>query len=104
MNTIRSTPENELSQLNLNFDDDRLTEMLFRFRARNYPDTLTDAEQKAWNKYRKNKLTKKECGSSITIDVYSNKIDALLNDNELSNQHDLLNELKTYGEHIKNSL
>jgi exodeoxyribonuclease I len=104
MQTIRSTPATELSQLDLNFDDNRLAEMLFRFRARNYPETLAEIEQQIWNKYRKDKFLKKGNGGSITISDYMNKLDTLLNDNELSNQHDLLNELKTYGENIKNSL
>jgi len=104
MLTIRSTPATELSQLDLNFDDNRLAEMLFRFRARNYPETLAEIEQQLWHKYRKNKLTKDNNGSSITIDNYLKKMDELLNDSELKDQHNMLNELKVYGEGIKNSL
>lgn len=35
------------------FQDGRLPEMLFRFRARNYPETLTEEEKVRWNEYRR---------------------------------------------------
>jgi len=105
MQTIRSTPFDQLSQLDLNFDDKRLDEMLFRFRARNYPQSLAEIEQKIWNKYRKDKLTKENNGSNITLDQYMNKIDELLCNSEFTEQqHAMLNDLKAYGIDIKNSL
>ena len=105
MHTIRSTPATELNKLDLNFDDSRLAEMLFRFRARNYPDTLADVEQQIWKKYRKAKLTKENHGSSITLDEYMNRLDELLNDSNLSGQQKImLADLKDYGTSIKNSL
>jgi len=105
MQTIRSTPFDQLSQLDLNFDDKRLDEMLFRFRARNYPQSLAEIEQKIWNKYRKDKLTKENNGSNITLDQYMNKIGELLCNSEFTEQqHAMLNDLKAYGIDIKNSL
>jgi exodeoxyribonuclease-1 len=105
MQTIRSTPADKLNQLELNFDDNRLDEMLFRFRARNYPHTLADIEQKIWHKYRKDKLTRENNGSSITLSEYINKIDNLLNNCDLSaQQRNTLNDLKAYGVDIGNSL
>jgi exodeoxyribonuclease I len=104
MNTIRQTSKEELGQLDLYFDDQRLTELLFRYRARNFPETLADIEKQLWNKYRKNKLTKTDNGSSITLDDYMKKIDELLQDSNYSEQqHNMLNDLKSYGEGIKAS-
>ena len=104
MQTIRSTPADQLSQLDLNFNDKRLDEMLFRFRARNYPKSLAEIEKQIWDKYRKDKLTKENHGSSITLDKYMIKIDELLNSSDYSEQHAMLNDLKTYGMNIKNNL
>jgi len=36
---------NELSKRQFNFSDDRLPELLFRYRARNFPETLTERER-----------------------------------------------------------
>jgi len=57
IDTIRNTPVNELAGLHFNFDDPRLQEMLFRYRARNYPQTLNEEEHKRWDDYRKDKFT-----------------------------------------------
>jgi len=105
MITIRHTSKEELNKLDLNFDDQRLTEMLFRYRARNFPETLADIEKQIWKKYRKDRLLKENHGSSITLDEYMTKLDELLQDNNLSEQqHNMLNDLKIYGDDIEASL
>ena len=54
---IRNTPVKGLAKLHFNFDDPRLEEMLFRFRARNYPESLDEDEQKQWDDYRRDKFS-----------------------------------------------
>ncbi|WP_367154133.1 exodeoxyribonuclease I [Methylomonas sp. HYX-M1] len=56
MQTIRQTPPARLAELNLQFTDTRLAQMLFRYRARNYPHTLSDAERAAWRAFRRQRL------------------------------------------------
>tara|TARA_B100002019_G_scaffold14670_1_gene11683 strand:+ start:823 stop:2241 length:1419 start_codon:yes stop_codon:yes gene_type:complete len=48
---------NELLQ-KLSFEDDRLSDLFFRYRARNFSDTLSDQEKKVWNEYCYNKCLK----------------------------------------------
>ena len=55
--SIRNTAAEELSNLHFNFDDGRLQEMLFRYRARNYPETLSQEEIRQWDNYRQDKFT-----------------------------------------------
>ena len=57
IDTIRQTPANALADLQFNFDDPRLEEMLFRYRARNFPQTLNDKERQRWDNYRQQKFT-----------------------------------------------
>lgn len=45
-----------LSQLDLAFDDVRYPELLFRYRARNFPQSLSQSEWKRWQKVRRDKL------------------------------------------------
>jgi len=47
----RTEPEG-LAAVAGRFQDDRLDEMLLRYRARNWPDQLSAAEQDHWNRYR----------------------------------------------------
>ena len=44
---LKSTPE-ELAEENFNFNDSRLPELLFRYRARNWPDSLSAEESRRW--------------------------------------------------------
>ena len=48
MDKIRGTAPGKLGQLDWPFKDPRLKEMLFRYRARNYPDTLSLQEGQLW--------------------------------------------------------
>ena len=48
MQLIREAGPDQLSQLHIPFDDDRLSEMLFRYRARNWPESLKETEQQQW--------------------------------------------------------
>ncbi len=52
----RTRPEN-LPALNLNFEDKRIEKLLFRYRARNFPATLDDSEQRRWMEYRREVLS-----------------------------------------------
>lgn len=52
MEIIRSTPAEKLGSLVVEFDDARLPEMLFRYRARNYPDTFSSREKNRWEAFR----------------------------------------------------
>lgn len=52
---LETKPEN-LPALDLTFNDSRIASLLFRYRARNFPATLTDAEQRRWREHRQEKL------------------------------------------------
>lgn len=45
-----------LADLHPNFTDERLDELLFRYKARQYPTSLAESEEKRWQKLRRAKL------------------------------------------------
>lgn len=45
-----------LADLHPNFTDERLDELLFRYKARQYPTSLSESEEKRWQKLRRAKL------------------------------------------------
>jgi exodeoxyribonuclease-1 len=53
---IRTATPAQLAALQPHFTDDRLPELFLRYKARNYPDALTDADRTAWEAYRSNRL------------------------------------------------
>ncbi|MDR6963659.1 exodeoxyribonuclease I [Shewanella putrefaciens] len=56
MEIIRHTLPQNLAALELQFDDVRMPEMLFRYRARNYPELLDDQESHRWREFCQNRL------------------------------------------------
>jgi exodeoxyribonuclease-1 len=58
------------------FHDPRLEELLFRYRARNFADTLTPDERTRWEEHRARRLLQGE-GGALTLAAYFERIDAL---------------------------
>jgi len=83
------------------FEDERLGELLFRYRARNFRDTLTDAEQARWQQHCSQRLHQGQ-GGSLSLQAYFELIDrlgeALPEDDERGQE--ILGALYDYAEHI----
>ncbi|MBC7941870.1 MAG: exodeoxyribonuclease I, partial [Chitinophagaceae bacterium] len=58
------------------FDDARLEELLFRYRARNFADTLTSSEQERWHRHRVDRLLNGS-GGTLTLAAFFERIDTL---------------------------
>ncbi|MFK7864480.1 MAG: exodeoxyribonuclease I [Pseudohongiellaceae bacterium] len=56
MKTIRATKASDLGRLDMPFRDKRLSEMFFRYRARNFPASLTKEERDRWDEFRLERL------------------------------------------------
>ena len=77
MTQIRNTPPEKLATLSFHYDDARLLEMLFRYRARNYPNTLTAVEWEKWRAFCIEKLSKTDSGSNILLSDYLQRVQTL---------------------------
>jgi exodeoxyribonuclease-1 len=100
IDTIRNTPASELAELQFNFDDARLDEMLFRYRARNFLDTLDDAEQQRWKDYRHDKFSN-PATSHRTMNQFHAEIEAIQQSPDtIGSQLVLLEELLAYANTI----
>ena len=75
--TVRSLPPPLLGTHDFSFRDARMPELLFRYRARNWPDTLTAEDRQRWDDYRRNRLTRDSGLSEYTFDTYFAEIAAL---------------------------
>jgi len=51
LNRVRSLAPQALANAKISFEDGRLDELLFRYRARNFPDSLTSDEQQQWRNH-----------------------------------------------------
>ena len=101
MNTIHNTDPGELGTQTWTFNDKRLPEMMFRYRARNYPETLNADEQAQWLEHCRARLIEGESGHLSFKDFYA-EIEALRTDMELD-EHKmmLLNEVAAFGHELE---
>ena len=73
---LRELPPAKLAARQPAFEDGRLDELLFRYRARNFPDTLSDAEQQQWHEHRVHRLHD-GAGGGLTLQAFFERIDQL---------------------------
>jgi len=98
---VRTTHASRLAELHIHFDDPRLEEMLFRYRARNFPETLSDDEQEHWKEYRREKLNDPAV-SHRTINQFLAEIESIQTaPDTIGSQLVLLEELVEYSNSIK---
>jgi exodeoxyribonuclease I len=101
MAAIRSAAPDSLATLGDHFEDPRLAEMLFRYRARNFPETLSKVEIERWNQYRIMRMTSGGPQGSVNIPSYREKIERLRAEcGHLGNSGAVLDQLLQWSERI----
>lgn len=78
LDSLRQLPPDALSEATPVFDDARLPEMLFRYRARNYPQTLDEAESERWDEFRLRRLSGEAPGYPWGLEAYQADLSARL--------------------------
>jgi exodeoxyribonuclease-1 len=71
---VRRTAPEELGRLHPGFDAPKLGELLFRYRARNWPETLNRDERLRWEAFRRERLTQPGAGGSVVLDDYRRQL------------------------------
>jgi len=105
MEELRQMTPEQLSAANLPFRDARLPDMLFRYRARNYPATLSDEERAQWQVFRRSCFDDETIGSRLTLDSYYQRIQELMNAPQTTlDQKQILIQLQAYGVSLQESL
>jgi exodeoxyribonuclease-1 len=98
---LKALSPQELAAKRPGFVDERLDEVLFRYRARNFPDTLDEAEQQRWEALRQARLLE-GAGGGLTLPAFFERIDALNEDLKHDNDRSqaILSALYDWAEHI----
>lgn len=73
---LRTLSPEDLAAAAPAFNDERLTELVFRYRARNYPETLTPDEHAQWEHHRVARLLEGR-GGALTVEALFERIDQL---------------------------
>jgi len=79
---VRRTPPDRLARLVGEFEDARLPELLFRYRARNWPETLSAEERARWDGWRRKRAA--DPSSGLTLADYRRQVARLAVDPALA--------------------
>jgi exodeoxyribonuclease-1 len=100
----RLSPE-ELAVADLPFRDARLPELLFRYRARNFPDSLNAAELERWRAFCLQRLTDPSAGASLVLGPLREQLARWRSTDDLTpEKRVLLSELESYAEGLYQTL
>jgi len=99
MEQLHALPARELAEARPRFDDPRLPTLLFRMRARSWPETLTEAEREDWDAWRFERLTDPDAGGSLTIDGFEQRLAELRHEHAAdSSILNLLDQLEDWAQ------
>ncbi|WMJ69718.1 exodeoxyribonuclease I [Stenotrophomonas sp. 24(2023)] len=102
---VRTTPPAQLAELAGRFRDPRLPELLFRYRARNHPDSLDATDHARWQDYRQRRLSGDERLGELSLPEYQQQIEALaVEAPDDARRAGLLQALRDWGHHLQDSL
>lgn len=98
MAQVRAASVQALAEQSFPFEDARLPELLFRYRARNFPDSLSEEELARWEEFRYQCLTETDDDSRLVLDSYHALIEQKLADQPTEQQAAILAALQEYGD------
>ena len=87
---VRNADEKTLADFHPDFSDERLPELLLHYKARNYPKSLSESEQKAWEEWRIKRL-------AVTMPQFAKRLNQLASKVE---DTFILEELQLWAESI----
>jgi exodeoxyribonuclease-1 len=100
---VRAADPAQLAQEQWPFDDERLPELLFRYRARNFPDTLSLEEQERWRIFCQQRLSAPEWGAPNTLESFLTAA-AQLTISPTSFQQEVLDEWQIHVQALRKRL
>ena len=103
MEMIREADPAMLKTMSIPFDDARLPEMLFRYRARNWPESLNADEQEQWQQYRQQRLTT-DNPKILSFDRFFAEIESSLSGELNDKQRQVLKDIESYGQQLESEL
>lgn len=101
---VRATPPARLANSDFGFDDPRYDELLFRFRARNWPETLSADAATRWRTFVRDKLNRETETTTLTFEQYFATIARLRAELPAGPRQTLLDQLQYWGETLRADL
>jgi exodeoxyribonuclease-1 len=101
MTWIRNANPADLTGVKRQFEDSRISEMLFRYRARNFHASLSDTEKERWETFRLQRIRQGEEGRGLGLASYRSLIEDLRGDPDCSPKRGaILDQLEAWSDRI----
>ncbi len=91
--SVRNATERELADFHPSFTDERLSELLLHYKARNFPSTLAEDESVAWEKWRSSKITQ-------ALPSFMKSLERIAASTSNTDKQFLLEELQLWAESV----
>jgi exodeoxyribonuclease-1 len=91
--TVRNASDRELADFHPEFADERLDDLLLRYKARNYPRALSEAESQAWEEWRAGRIT-------AQLPSFTKSLQRLVQTEQDEAKRFILQELQLWAESI----
>lgn len=102
---VRATPPHLLNAADFGFKDWRCEELMFRYRARNFPETLNSDEHERWAHFRRSRLTASSPLTTITLDEFFGEIaQARLDPSNVGPRAVVLDRLEEWGRDLRREI
>ncbi|KGM07205.1 Exodeoxyribonuclease I [Methylophaga thiooxydans] len=104
MDVIRNADPAMLPTLSVPFEDQRLPELLFRYRARNWPESLSQEEQEQWVLYRQHRLGNQAADKVLNVERFETALAESRQQDLNEEQKAVLEQLEQYAQRLKTEL
>ena len=103
MTRIRRLSAEELATTTFEFEDPRLKDLLFRYRARNFPTSLTVEERQNWRDFCRLRLTDPQWGAGIVLQDFNRRLIELTETHPTDTRaQEVLKKLREYADTLTN--
>jgi len=97
---VRKVGGDALARQTFIFEDKRLPELLWRYRARNFPQTLSGDEREDWRQFCYRRLTDPTAGAGMVLEDYRRRLAELNAATQDAQQKTLLAQLAEYADSV----
>jgi exodeoxyribonuclease-1 len=102
---VRATTPEMLGSREFGFSEPRMPELLFRYRARNWPHTLTQVERQRWDDYRRQRLLAESGLSELSVAGFRSELTLLRSLHAKDGMKlALLDQIDSWGSEIEHDL
>lgn len=101
MARIRRLSPAELASSTFEFEDSRLKDLLFRYRARNFPTSLTVEERQLWRDFCRLRLTDPQGGAGLVLSEFNRRLAELAKAHPMDTRaQEVLKKLREYADNL----